>query len=152
MVGTWINFNRYRQLFYRILIGPWLLAVLVLVNAYSSLLISYLTIPTLMPVAQNYDDVAYRRVQNWEAISERVGINSNIMVIDIYIYCSTKDYDFSQCVILQNATDTDYKDSKFFKRSQAFAAYYRRHPERLFTILQQRFDLMFTGKFVYAQV
>jgi len=36
---------------------------LVLVNAYSSLLISYLTIPTLNPAAKNYDDLTFRRVQ-----------------------------------------------------------------------------------------
>jgi len=90
MKGTWANFNKYQQLFYRILIGPWFLAVLVLVNAYSSLLISYLTIPTLMPVAQNYDDLAYRRVQNWESITERVGMNSNIMVIAFFLFLNKR--------------------------------------------------------------
>ncbi len=37
--------------------------ILVLVNAYSSLLISYLTIPTLLPAAKSYDDLTFRRVQ-----------------------------------------------------------------------------------------
>ena len=39
-----------------------------------------------------------------------------------------------------------------YKRSQIFAEMYRQHPERLFTNLKQRFDLMFNGKFAYAQV
>jgi len=60
LTGYWTN---RKQLFYRILLGTWCLMILVLVNAYSSLLISYLTIPTLNPAAKNYDDLTFRRVQ-----------------------------------------------------------------------------------------
>jgi len=40
------------------MLGTWCLAALVLVNAYSSLLISSLAIPKLMPAPQGYSDLA----------------------------------------------------------------------------------------------
>ncbi len=90
MVGTWLSvlILKHRQLGYRILLGSWFLAVFVLVNAYSSLLISYLTIPKLMPTAKTYDDLAYERVKNLGFIAEKFGLYANnhkIMIVSITI-------------------------------------------------------------------
>jgi len=87
MVGTWLSvlILKHRQLGYRILLGSWFLAVFVLVNAYSSLLISYLTIPTLMPAAKNYDDLALRGVQNLGFIGDKLGLSANLMFVSILI-------------------------------------------------------------------
>ncbi len=87
MVGAWLGvlILKHRQLGYRILLGSWFLAAFVLVNANSSLLISYLTIPTLKPAAKNYDDLAIRRVQNLGFISEKVGLSANFMFVSIII-------------------------------------------------------------------
>jgi len=92
MLGTWLGvlILKHRQFGYRILLGSWFLAVFVLVNAYSSLLISYLTIPTLMPVAKNYDDLAVRRVQNLDFISEKVGLAANMMFVRIIFISNTQ--------------------------------------------------------------
>ncbi len=48
-----------------------------------------------------------------------------------------------------NGTDSK---SKFFRRSKIFAQWYRNHPETLFTTYQQKFDLMYTGRYSYASV
>lgn len=89
IVGPWLStlIRKHRQFSYRILLGAWLLAVIVLVNAYSSLLISYLTIPTLMPAAKNYDDLAFNKVQNLGFIASKGGLSANFMFVSIYYYC-----------------------------------------------------------------
>jgi len=53
--GDW---SRWKQLSFRILLGSWCVAAFVLVNAYSTTLISNLTAPKLTPVARSYEDVA----------------------------------------------------------------------------------------------
>jgi len=88
-LGASPSIKKYRKLFFRILLGSWFLAILVLVNAYSSLLISYLTIPTLMPVAKNFDDLAYRRVRHYEGITQKGGLSDDLMFVSIY-YLYTK--------------------------------------------------------------
>ena len=64
------------------------MAVLVLVNAYSSLLISYLTIPTLMPAAKNYDELVFNPIfKNVGLISEKNSIKRALMeVLHLTIY------------------------------------------------------------------
>jgi len=83
--GAW---DRSRKLFYRILLGSWLLATLVLVNAYSSLLISYLTIPTLKPAAKSLDDIAFRNIQNLGILQAKIGISANFMFVMIWSTCT----------------------------------------------------------------
>lgn len=36
-----------------------------------------------MPVAKNYDDLAYRKVQYYEGITEKGGINTELMFVSI---------------------------------------------------------------------
>jgi len=48
-----------------------------------------------------------------------------------------------------NGTDSK---SKIFRRAKIFAQWYRSHPETLFTTYQQKFDLMYTGRYSYASV
>jgi len=82
-LGSW---PAREQLFYRILLGSWSLAVLVLVNAYSSLLISYLTIPTLMPAAKNYDDLVFNPIfKNLGSIAEKNSIKLALISRERYL-------------------------------------------------------------------
>ncbi len=98
MKGAWPDGLRKQKLFFRFLLGSWFLATLVLVNAYSSLLISYLTIPTLVPVAKSLDDVAYYRVKNGQGILEKVGLGANLLFVSIIIFllpfhvCCTNEF------------------------------------------------------------
>jgi len=79
-------------LFYRILLGIWCLAALVLVNAYSSLLISYLTVPNLMPAPKNYDDLAFNdyHKNKWKTIADKNSITIDMMsvgcILDIKVW------------------------------------------------------------------
>jgi len=118
--GSW---SIWKQLFYRIqLAGSWCLAVVDLVNAYSSILISNLTIPTLKPITKSFDDITFRNVQGLKPIVEKNNIamisasqyfkNShklfvNKLVVHIVIYdlieskhCNYQDTKAS-CLILQ---------------------------------------------------
>jgi ionotropic glutamate receptor len=61
------------RLSFRILMGAWLLAAMVLVNSYSGTVVSYLTAPIMMPSINTLDDLA---------ASEDVGIlmvDNNVM-------------------------------------------------------------------------
>jgi len=82
MKGSWPI--RRKQLFYRVLLGCWCLASCVLVYAYSSLLVSYLTIPTLKPAAKSLDDISLRNVQNLEPIAEKNTLSTNFMTVAVY--------------------------------------------------------------------
>ncbi len=56
--------------------GTWCLAAFVLLNAYSSTIISYLTAPTLMPVAKTVEDVAYGIPQKLKLLLEKDEISA----------------------------------------------------------------------------
>lgn len=43
---------------FRILVGAWLLVALVLVNSYSSTVVSYLTLPRTKPTINSFEDLA----------------------------------------------------------------------------------------------
>ena len=60
------------------------MAVVVLVNAYSSLLISYLTIPTLKPVAKSFDDVTFRNVQGLKPLVEKNNVANNMITVSVF--------------------------------------------------------------------
>ncbi len=62
------------KLSFRILQGTWCLAAFVLLNAYSSTIISYLTAPKLMPVTKNLDQVASGNPQNLKLLLEKDNI------------------------------------------------------------------------------
>ena len=83
--GIW---STRKQLFYRILLGSWCLAALVLVNAYSSLLISYLTIPKLMPAPKNYDDLAFNdyHKNNLRSIADKNSLTIDMMSVGCILY------------------------------------------------------------------
>ena len=69
MKGDW---SRWKQLSFRIFLGSWCVAAFVLVNAYSTTLISHLTAPKLMPVAKSYEDLASPNPpQNLKLIMEK---------------------------------------------------------------------------------
>ena len=42
-----------------------------------------------MPVAKNFDDLAYRRVQHYEGITQKGGLSDELMFVSIY-YSYTK--------------------------------------------------------------
>ena len=42
--------------------------------------------------------------------------------------------------------------NKWQKRGLVFAKFYKEHPENLFTTPQQRFDLMWTGRYALSTV
>lgn len=46
------------HLSFRILVGTWLLISMVLVNSYSSTVISYLTVPKMKPHINTFEDLA----------------------------------------------------------------------------------------------
>jgi len=74
------------QLLERILLAFWCLASSVLVYAYSSLLISFLTIPTLKSVAKSYDDLIFRNVQGLEPITGKNTMSTNMIAVAVYLY------------------------------------------------------------------
>ena len=48
----------HNQHSFRILIGGWLLAAMVLVNSYSSIVVSSLTLPKMKPAVNSFEDLA----------------------------------------------------------------------------------------------
>jgi len=42
--------------------------------------------------------------------------------------------------------------SKIFRRAKIFGEWYRRHPETIFSTNQQKFDLMYTGRYAFGSV
>ena len=72
--GGWDKW-KYKASFL-ILQGTWCLAAFVLLNAYSSTIISYLTAPKLTPVAKNLDQVASGSPQNLKLLLEK----DNLMI------------------------------------------------------------------------
>lgn len=58
---------------YKILAGLWLLSMIVLINGYSGVLTSFLTIPKLNPIANTLQDVA-------ESNELRVTIEKNVLL------------------------------------------------------------------------
>ncbi len=57
---TWLSGNKTQpqQLSFRILVATWCIMALVLVNAYSSTLISYLSVPKLQPIVNSLEELA----------------------------------------------------------------------------------------------
>ena len=78
------------KLFERILLACWCLSTFVLVNAYSSLLISFLTIPTLKPVAKSFDDVSFRNVQGLRPIVGKNTMPANMIAVAVFMHSNTK--------------------------------------------------------------
>jgi len=66
---------------FRILQGTWCLAAFVLLNAYSSTIISYLTAPKLMPVAKSVEDVARGIPQHLKLLLEKDGGSTAIYLV-----------------------------------------------------------------------
>ena len=60
-----------KKLSFRIVQGSWCLAALVLVNAYSTTLISNLVAPKLMPVSKSYEDIVAGQPQQLKLITEK---------------------------------------------------------------------------------
>ena len=54
-IGIFSPFTKYS---FRILAGCWLLAALVLVNSYSSIVVSSLTLPQMKPTIESFEDLA----------------------------------------------------------------------------------------------
>ena len=92
------NWPARRQLFYRILLGSWCLSVMVLVNAYSSLLSSYLTIPKLIPAEKDFNDMVFNPIfKNLASISEKNSIKSDLIDVSIRL----KSYYFILVLLVQ---------------------------------------------------
>ena len=71
MKGIW---NQWRnRLSFRIIQGTWCLAAFVLLNAYSSTIISYLTAPKLMPVTKTLQELGSSHPQNIRLLAEKNG-------------------------------------------------------------------------------
>jgi len=86
-IGAW-NQWKYYKLSFRILQGAWCLAAFVLVNAYSSTIISYLTAPKLITVAETLDQVALGYPQNLKLLIEKDNIMTGrylvCLILNIY--------------------------------------------------------------------
>lgn len=54
-IGLFSPFTKHS---FRILAGCWLLAALVLVNSYSSIVVSSLTLPKMKPAIESFEDLA----------------------------------------------------------------------------------------------
>jgi len=61
------------------------LAAFVLVYAYSTTLISYLTAPKLMPVAKTFKDLATGSPQNIKLLAEKDGLLASFFLVGLYI-------------------------------------------------------------------
>lgn len=64
---------------FRILVGVWLLIATVLVNSYSSTVISYLTVPNMKPPINTFDDLAISEEVELVLLADNV-ITMQIMV------------------------------------------------------------------------
>jgi hypothetical protein len=71
-----INGGRFS---FRILVGVWLLIATVLVNSYSSTVISYLTVPKMKPPINTFDDLAISEEVELVLLADNV-ITMQIMV------------------------------------------------------------------------
>jgi len=85
------------QLLERILLASWCLSSSVLVYAYSSLLISFLTIPTLKPVAKSFDDIIFRNVQGLQPITGKNTRTTNMIAVAVFIHIFLSKY--MNCVL-----------------------------------------------------
>jgi len=63
------------------MIGVFCLTALVLGNAYSGTLISFLTVPKLMPVTKSLDDIATQRYQNVLCLTEKNEEIANALLV-----------------------------------------------------------------------
>ena len=75
------NSLEFKQFSFRIMIGVFCLTALVLDNAYSGTLISFLTVPKLMPVTKSLDDIATQRYQNVLCLTEKNEEIANALLV-----------------------------------------------------------------------
>lgn len=76
------NWNQWRnRLSFRIIQGTWCLAAFVLLNAYSSTIISYLTAPKLTPVTKTIKELATGSPQNIKLLTEIDGAMAAICLV-----------------------------------------------------------------------
>ncbi len=70
------------------MIAAFCLTALVLDNAYSSTLISFLTTPKLMPVARSLDDLATKRYQDILVLTDKNEDIANFFLV--FLFFATK--------------------------------------------------------------
>ncbi len=113
-----------------------------LLNAYSSTIISYLTASNLLPVAKTVEDVAHGHPQNVKMLTEKDGIIAARSLVCPYVffnyYCPRNFNWIGYNIRVKNATTGTYKllgdslrqhpDSMFLDRLEGF--------KKLFTVIQ----------------
>ena len=77
--GDWNQWKN--RLSFRIIQGTWCLAAFVLLNAYSSTIISYLTAPKLMPVTKTLKELANGSPQRIKLLTEKDGSVATICLV-----------------------------------------------------------------------
>ena len=82
--GDWNQWKH--RLSFRIIQGTWCFAAFVLLNAYSSTIISYLTAPKLMPVTKTLKELAYGSQQRIKLLTEIDGPVAAICLVICKIY------------------------------------------------------------------
>ena len=76
-IGNW---TKLHQVSFRIVVGTWCVMALVLVNAYSSVLISNLSVPKHQPILQSLEEVAAQHHYKL-AVAENTIFANRILVI-----------------------------------------------------------------------
>ena len=76
--GNWV---RFKQLSFRIVVASWCLSALVIVNAYSSTLISYLT-ASKIPITKSFEELAERSPQDLLVMTEKNLASAELFLVN----------------------------------------------------------------------
>lgn len=108
----------------RIILTCWLLAIVVLINAYKSVVISYLTIPKLKPIPQSLEELAAMKQYRITIMNNTLLANSILVLSTLcgFYLCNMS------CIDFQNATSGTNK---------VLGDSLRQNPELLFTEFSQ---------------
>lgn len=80
LLGNWLP---NKQLPFTLLLGAWCLMACVLVNAYSSILVSYLSVPKLHPIVNSLEELAGQKelrliVPGKTILANRILVNNSM--------------------------------------------------------------------------
>lgn len=140
-------YTPYYYYSFRILVGCWLLGALVLVNSYSSIVVSSLTVPKLQPAVNSFQDL----VSNGEVtlISQKSVVITQIILVSFFL--QTKIVQLLKNIylrlrityMLQSAQSGVYL---------ALGNQLRQHPERMFLDFPSTYKKLGDGHHAFAWV
>jgi len=146
------NVVRFKQLSFRIVAATLCLSAFVLVNAYSSTLISYLTASKL-PVTKTLEELAAGSPQNLKITTRKNSVISDVVFavnISFFIYIFIHAliiYRFKRLLYLYNFIQNPHSD-----HMKVLGDSLRKNPETLFTNQIKAFKMLYSGSYAYVEV